>query len=239
MSKVLVYANPTEATAATVDWLANQVEDPATRNVMVAGGNTPLALYAAVAEKRPKVSHLNIFALDEYVGVPLDEPRNCANLLRRTVVEAWNTNANRYFPLSSLESGAHRSILEHEDRIQSLGGLDLVILGLGKNGHIGFNEPGSVSDSPGRLLPLDETSLEANRQWFGGDYAPCLGVTTGMKTLLAARTVLILAFGSLKSGAVAAMLEGPPDPACPASLLQIHDNVRYVLDETAAGGIQV
>jgi glucosamine-6-phosphate deaminase len=232
--EILVYPNPTEATTATADWLAQKLADPTIRNVMVAGGNTPLALYAAVAERRPNVSHLNLFALDEYVGVPLDEPRNCANLLRRTVVEAWGAPVNRYFPLSSLEAEAHRSILEHEARIDSLGGLDLVILGLGKNGHIGFNEPGSTSDSPGRLLPLDEISIEANRQWFEGDYAPSLGVTTGMKTLLAARSILLLAFGTLKAPAVAAMLEGSCDPACPASLLQQHANVRYVIDEAAA-----
>ncbi|MFP6646228.1 MAG: 6-phosphogluconolactonase [Candidatus Latescibacterota bacterium] len=118
--------------------------------------------------------------------------------------------------------------------IRLAGGLDVLVLGLGKNAHIGFNEPGSDADSIGRVLPLTPTSIDANREWFGDEHAPDMGVTTGMKTLLEAKTILLLAFGAAKSTAVEAMLDGPPTPACPASFLQVHPDTHIFIDTAAA-----
>lgn len=109
-----------------------------------------------------------------------------------------------------------------------------MILGLGKNGHVGFNEPGSEPQSAGRVLPLSRISIEANREWFGGDYAPSLGVTTGMRTLLSMCCVMILAFGEHKADAVVRMIEGSPTSACPASYVQDHPNSHVFLDRQAA-----
>lgn len=201
---------------------------------MVAGGRTPLGLYDNVARRKLPLSRLNIFALDEYLGVPNDEPRSCANLLRRTVVQAWGVPAVQYYCLTSCEDLGAASIAQHEETIRALGGLDLVILGLGQNGHIGFNEPGSEADSIGRVLSLSPISVEANRQWFHGDYAPTRGVTVGMRTILSARSVLLLAFGLAKAVAVAAMLEGPETSSCPASYLRGHASALVFLDHQAA-----
>ena len=107
-------------------------------------------------------------------------------------------------------------------------------MGLGKNAHIGFNEPGSAADSIGRMLQLTPTSIDANREWFGGDYAPDKGATTGMKTLLEAKTILLLAFGAAKAAAVYAMMKGPQTPDCPASFLQSHPDTHVFLDAAAA-----
>ena len=224
-------------TLAAADWLAAKLVAPGTRNVMFAGGNTPLALYAEISQRKLPLAHLHAFALDEYVGVPEEEPRNCANLIRRTAIEPWGIPANQYHPVSSLEARAEKVIREHEAKIRAAGGIDVLILGLGKNGHIGFNEPGSVVDSEGRLLPLSETSIKANREWFGGDYAPAKGVTTGMKLLLEARTVLLLAFGAAKAVAAQAMIEGPQSSDCPASFLQRHADTHIFLDQAAAGNL--
>jgi glucosamine-6-phosphate deaminase len=222
------------ATDAACDWLVEMLLKPTTRNVMVAGGNTPLALYGQVARRNLPLDHLHIFALDDYVGVPQDDPRNCANLLLRTVVRAWGIPAAQYHFLSTVEDEAARTIARHEERIRAAGGLDLIVLGLGRNGHIGFNEPGSEADSTGRVLSLSPVSVEANRDWFQGQYAPCRGVTTGMATILSARSVLLLAFGSAKASAVAAMIEGPQTPTCPASYLQGHASTFVFLNDEAA-----
>jgi glucosamine-6-phosphate deaminase len=201
---------------------------------MVAGGNTPLQLYAQVAQRRLPLSHLNIFALDEYIGVPRREPRNCANQLRQAVVEAWNVPSTQYWFLSSSEREAAESIGQYEETIRSLGGLDVIILGLGRNGHIGFNEPGSDQDSVGRVVPLSEVSVDANRRRFVGEYAPTRGVTTGMRTILSARSLMLLAFGALKADAVVGMIEGEQAPSCPASYLRSHPSAFVFLDEQAA-----
>ncbi len=229
-----IHPNADLANGAAADLLAAWLTAPGVRNVMVAGGNTPLDLYQRVAARRLALAHLKVFALDEYVGVPLDEPGNCANLLRRSVAEAWGVPPDRFFAVSSLEADAAASVAAHEQRIEDSGGLDVLILGLGQNGHLGFNEPGSARDSAARALDLDRISIEANRKWFGGSYAPAKGVTVGMKTILAARRVIILAFGSHKMAAAFAMARGPVHDGCPASFLQEHPCVHAFLDEAAA-----
>jgi glucosamine-6-phosphate deaminase len=231
---VRIFSSAQQATDAAGEWLATELLAAETKNIMVAGGNTPLALYAQVAQRNLPLQQLRVFALDEYVGVPKDEPRNCANLIRSSVVEAWKLFPEQYWSISSSADEAEESIAQHEATLRAAGGLDLMILGLGRNGHIGFNEPGSTRESVGRVVPLSDTSIEANRQWFAGAYAPSRGATTGMKTILAARCVLLLAFGPLKSDAVVQMIEGPQTPACPASFLQTHPKALVFLDADAA-----
>jgi len=236
--QVSIHATADEANAAAADCLADWLTDPRTRTFMPAAGNTPLELYRRIAERRISLGALTVFALDEYVGVPLDEPRNCANLMRRCVQEAWRIPADQFHTISSLEAEALASVREHEQKIMAAGGIDVLVLGLGRNGHLGFNEPGSAADSTGRVLDLERISIAANREWFGGDYAPAKGVTVGLKTILAAERILILAFGSHKSAAVQAMVEGDRDVRCPASLLQGHPGVRLFLDQDAAAGLR-
>jgi len=236
--KFSIYPNAASANAAAAELLAGWLSVATTRNVMVAGGNSPLDLYRRIAERRLSLSHLNIFMLDEYVGVPLEEPRNCANLLRYEVAEAWGTPVGQFFRISSLPDKALASVREHERLILQAGGLDIAILGLGRNGHIGFNEPGSPRNCEGRLVPLEPISVEANRQWFGGDYAPTIGVTTGLRTILAARRILALAYGKHKAFAVRAMVKGPQTVQCPGSLLQDHPNTWLFLDAQASADLK-
>ena len=231
-----VHPTPDEANAAAADLLAGWLTASNTRTIMVAAGNSPLDLYSRVAARRLNLAHLTVFALDEYVGVPLTEPRNCANLLRRTVGNAWGIPTEQFHVVSSERECALESVRDHERRIEEAGGLDVLILGLGQNGHLGFNEPGSAFDSPGRLLELEPISVEANRSWFNGEHAPTHGVTVGMKTVLAARRILLLAFGPHKSTAVSAMTGGPITPICPASSLRTHADVSVFLDTAAAAG---
>lgn len=228
-----VHPSPELATQAAADLLGGWLVQPGVRNVMLAGGNTPLDLYRQIADRRLPLAHLNLFALDEYVGVPVEEPRNCANLIRRTAVEPWDVPDRQYFTVSSSESQALQSVLDHERRIEAAGGIDVLVLGLGRNGHLGFNEPGSGKDSGARVLDLDPISIEANRQWFGGDYAPSRGATVGMRTILAARRIVILACGDHKAEAVRDLLEGPVSSRCPASFLQRHPETSFLIDRRA------
>jgi len=233
-----VYSDAGSANAAAAEWLAEALSGAGVRNVMPAGGNTPLEMYGRIAGYGKGMGHLRVFMLDEYVGVPPDEARNCANLIRTTVVEPWGVPAAAFHRVSSVAEEALASVREHERRIADAGGLDLVVLGLGRNGHLGFNEPGSGEDSEGRIVELSAVSVEANREWFGGRYAPDRGVTVGLKTILAARRVLLLAYGEAKAAAVAGMVEGTPGPECPASYLQGHPRTRVFVDVAAAAGLR-
>ena len=236
--KINVFQSAPEANAAAAELLSTWLTEKSTRNFMPAAGNTPLELYRLVAEKRLDLSHLNIFILDEYVGVPNGEPRNCTNLLRRGVQQAWRIPEAQFHAISSEENNALATVLEHEAKIDRAGGLDAVVLGLGQNGHLGFNEPGSAIDSTARVLPLEKISVEANRKWFEGKYAPDKGVTIGLKTILAAKRILIMAYGPHKTDAVRAMVKGPRGSQCPASFLQGHSEVHAFLDESAAAGLK-
>lgn len=237
--RLSIHPDVTSANAAAADLLADWLQTPGVRNVMLPGGNTPLELYRLIAARRLVLDHLHVFALDEYVGVPLDEPLNCANLIRRSAVEPWKVPLDQYAWVSSVASEAESSVKEHEARIERAGGLDVLVLGLGQNGHLGFNEPGSTEDSGARIVDLDPVSVEANQRWFGGRYAPNKGATVGMKTILSARRVLVLAYGAHKAAAVKAMVRGPRSPACPASWLQSHPAVTVVLDAAAASALDV
>ena len=234
---ISIHPNVDQANSAAAECLADWLRHPGMRNVMVAGGNTPLELYRRIAAQRLPLTQLNVFVLDEYVGVPLEELRNCANLLRRSVGDAWGIPRAQYFTVSSLERDALASVQEHERRIANTGGLDVIVLGLGQNGHLGFNEPGSAEDSLARVLELEQSSIEANCKWFGGDYAPAKGATVGLRMILDARHVLIMAYAARKTLSVKAMVEGPRDSRCPASFLQGHPDTRLFLDEAAASNL--
>ena len=231
---VEVFDSATEANAAAAELLSGWLTEKSTRNFMPAAGNTPLELYRLVAEQRLDLSHLHVFILDEYVGVPKTEPRNCTNLLRRGVQQTWRIRGDQFHAISSEEDDALETVLKHEEKIDHAGGLDVVVLGLGQNGHLGFNEPGSAVDSTGRIVPLEKISVEANRKWFEGKYAPDKGVTVGLKTILAAKRILLMAYGEHKTDAVHAMVKGPIGPHCPASFLQKHSAVHVFLDKSAA-----
>lgn len=235
--RIGIFRDAAAATRAAADDLSATLSLPNTRTLMVAGGNTPIDLYREIAGRGLPLRHLNVFVLDEYVGVPDFDPRTCTNLLRRTVAEAWNVPAAQYFGLSPVDGFALASVRDHEARIGRMGGLDAIILGLGRNGHLGFNEPGSEPESGARVLGLDESSIQANRRWFGGDYAPSKGATVGLSTVVAARHTWMLAFGEPKAAAVRAMVKGPPDLSCPASWLQGAADVRVFLDRAAAAGL--
>jgi glucosamine-6-phosphate deaminase len=230
--RVTVYQTAGRASRAAADVMAGRLGD--IRTLVVAGGNSPRELYRYVAGRRPAVDRLNVFTLDEYLGVPVDHPGTCANLLRREVAGAWGLPTAQFHWLSSRIEDAPAVLAEHEQKLAALGGIDAIVLGLGKNGHLGFNEPGSAADSPSRVLDLTPTSISSNAEWFGGEYAPDRGVTLGLGTLLAARRVLLVAFGSAKADAVHDTVVVPPGEACPGSWLQKHPDAHLFLDVAAA-----
>lgn len=229
---VHVFPDAGAATNAAADLVARLLT--AARAVMLPGGNSPLRLYGELVTRRIDLAETEFFVLDEYLGVPDSDPRTCSNLIWRTFGEPAQVDRERFHRLPSDPRPAPAAIAAHERAIAAVGGLDLVILGLGVNGHLGFNEPGSAPDSPGRVVELAPTSVAANRAWFGGDYAPDRGVTTGLATVFAARRVVLLAFGPAKAAAVSRMQSPSPGLDSPPSWLQQHRMCDAFLDEAAA-----
>ncbi|MGH2632241.1 MAG: glucosamine-6-phosphate deaminase [Tepidiformaceae bacterium] len=199
-------------------------------------GNTPLSVYAALhemAEARPGLlaTIRRAFAIDEYV-CPRDHPasnraffaRHWSTIPGAPPVEQFDPEA------AALDAEAVRMVAE----LAGAGGLDIAVVGVGTNGHLAFNEPGSAVDSTARLVQLAPESRVASARTFGPD-APRQGLTLGLSELLGARRVLLLANGPAKATIVARALRGPVTSDCPASFLQQHQGLTVVLDEAAAG----
>lgn len=209
----------------------------------VATGSTPSPVYRALARAMRStpldLSRARAFALDEYVGIDPRLPQSYRSVIDAEVTEPLGFDRR----LVSVPDGSATDLAAaasaYEASIDSIGGVDLQILGIGHNGHIGFNEPGSAHDSLTRVVDLAEETREANARFFDGDVdlVPRQAMTQGIGTILKARSIVLLAFGSGKAEAVAQALEGPIDQASPASALRRHADVTILLDKAAASSL--
>lgn len=203
----------------------------------LATGSTPLPVYDAL---RPRlagvdVSHVRGFALDEYVGIAPEHPESYRSVIAREVVEPLGLDPDRIrVPDGSLEGIEHAGE-DYEAAITAAGGVDLQILGIGTDGHIGFNEPGSSFASLTRVKTLTEQTREDNARFFDSiDDVPRHCITQGLGTIMRARHLVLLAFGEGKAEAVAGAVEGPVTASLPGSAIQLHPHATVVVDDAAA-----
>lgn len=212
----------------------------------LATGSSPLGLYAelaaAVESGRLDLRTARGFALDEYVGLPAGHPQSYREVLLREVCAPLGLPPERlHVPDGSGrdEAALVAGAADYERRIAQAGGVDVQILGIGANGHLGFNEPGSALSSRTRVKRLSERTRSDNARFFGEpDDVPTHCVTQGLGTLLDARRLVLVASGAGKAAAVAAALEGPLSASCPGSVLQWHADVTAIVDEAAASRLR-
>ncbi|SDF00874.1 glucosamine-6-phosphate deaminase [Limimaricola pyoseonensis] len=203
----------------------------------LATGRTPLAVYAALRERIApgglRLDHATFFNLDEYAGLPPGHPASFASYMRRELFDPASVPEGRWHLPDG--NGGPAEADGYEAAIAAAGGIGLQLLGIGRNGHVGFNEPGAAHDSRTRRVRLTEQTRQANAPDFpAGTPVPEHAVTMGIGTILEAREILLLATGAAKAEALAAALEGPVTEAVPASALQRHPRVT-VLCDVAAG----
>ena len=203
--------------------------------LVVATGRTPMGSYARLAHDLPARSALSlrVFQLDEYVGVAPDDLRSLAAWTRRSFVDPLGVDPDSVVWLDGLADDLVAACQEYDDAVAAVGGLDLAVLGLGPNGHLGFNEPPSDPSSRTREVPLSEASLTSNAAYAPGLPVPRTALTAGLDVLLAARRVVLLVSGSGKGEIVHRALEGPVTPEVPASFLQQHPELMIVVDRDA------
>jgi glucosamine-6-phosphate deaminase len=205
----------------------------------LATGSSPLAIYAELArevdEKGLDCAGVRAFALDEYVGLPAGHPESYRAVLERDVITPLRMNpANVQVPDGGAADLA-AACADYEARIAAIGPVDLQILGIGANGHIGFNEPTSSFASRTRIKTLAPKTRADNARFFpSADDVPMHCLTQGLGTILDARTLVLVAQGEAKADAVAKMVEGPVSSMCPGSALQLHRDANVFVDEAAA-----
>ncbi len=206
----------------------------------VATGSTPLPVYEALAARvrsgAVDVSEARIAQLDEYVGLPVDHPESYRSVLRREVLEPLGLGADAFLGPDGSDEDVVGACASYEKALAAAGGVDFQLLGIGTDGHIGFNEPCSSLSSRTRIKTLTEQTRADNARFFDGDVeqVPHHVITQGVGTILEARHVVLLATGASKADAVAASVEGPLAAVCPASALQLHPHATVVVDEAAA-----
>lgn len=209
-----------------------------------ATGRTPIEMYRRLAGmfKAGQLSFRKTtsFNLDEYLGILPDNPQSYRAFMDREFFDQVDIDKHRtHLPACGAGENPRLIGARYEAMIRAAGGIDLQVLGIGKNGHVGFNEPGSSLGSRTRIKTLTAKTMEDNKSLFSqGEFQPRLAITMGIATIMEARRILLLATGAAKAAAVSAMVEGPVTAACPASILQMHEHVAVLLDEAAAAGLK-
>ena len=211
----------------------------------LATGSSPLAIYDELAARSAagEVSFANArgFTLDEYVGLPAEHPETYHNVIRRDFVDRVDFGPDAVHGPDGLATDIPAFCASYEAAIADAGGVDLQILGIGTDGHIGFNEPGSSLASRTRIKTLTKQTRIDNARFFDGDIdqVPTHCITQGLGTIMAARQIVLVASGASKAEAVHHMAEGPVSALWPATILQHHPHVTVLLDEAAASRLQL
>ena len=206
----------------------------------LATGSTPLALYRELISLKLDWRKIATFNLDEYVGLPSQHPQSYHSYIWENFFRHVNiTKKNVHIP-DGLAKDIPKFCAKYEKQIRAAGGIDLQLLGIGTDGHIGFNEPTSSLASRTRIKTLTPQTRRDNARFFGGeDKVPHHVITMGIGTILEARHCVLLAFGKSKARAVAEAVEGPVTAMNPASALQLHPKVTLFLDVAAASELKL
>ena len=209
----------------------------------LATGKTPLGIYEGLIrlyrERKMDFSDVRAFSLDEYLGLPDDHSQSFAFYMQQNFFQHINIKEENIYRLSGFPEDVEAHCHEYEKKIQTAGGIDIQILGIGRNGHIGFNEPSSSLSSRTRIKTLTEDTIASNAPFFRDKSdIPRYCLTMGIGTILESRTILLLASGKEKSWAIQQSVEGPITATIPASILQLHTMAKIIIDEEAAAQLE-
>jgi glucosamine-6-phosphate deaminase len=239
MTEIIVVKDENSAGELVAKHIAARIASNPKFILGVATGSTPVKVYDSLAKivksEGIDVSKVQGFALDEYVGIDLNHPESYNQVIKRDVVENIGfTPENFHVPNGALET-IETAGADYDAMIRKAGGVDLQILGIGRDGHVGFNEPGSSLASRTRIKTLTKETKEDNARFFDSiDEVPSHCITQGVGTIMEAKHLVLLAFGKTKAEAIHAGFEGPITSSVTASVLQLHPHVTVVLDEAAA-----
>lgn len=218
--------------ARTVERLVAEKPDAV---IGLATGSSPVPLYEALAENKPNLSDVRWFALDEYVGLPAGHPQSYAETIRREVCDPLGLDTARVHLPDVHRPDLAQAAADYENLIRGVGGVDLQVIGLGHNGHLAFNEPGTAFGSRTRVEALADRTRRANARFFPSlADVPTHCVTQGLATILDARRLLLIVRGADKAEILHRALTGPVSPNCPGSVLQLHPDVIAFADPEAA-----
>ncbi len=222
------------------DYLAEVIATRPDAAVVFPTGETPMGVYRELAARYRSggidATRLRVFQLDEYLGIPPDDHRSLFRWMQKALIGPLGIPMANVVRLSANSSDPWSACRAYDEAVRAAGGFDLAVLGLGPNGHLGFNEPPSTPDSTTRAVELAEESIDSNaRYWGHRDRVPRKAITAGMDVLLAARRTLLVVSGEHKRGILHRTIEGPVAPEVPASYLQLTPDLTVLADGAAWG----
>ena len=233
-----VVAGPDEVAEGAAETIAAVIAARPASTVVIATGRTPMRTYARLSVRAGAGLHtasVRAFQLDEYVGVGPDDERSLAGWMDRSFVEPLGIDPSTVVRLDGADDDVASVCEGYARAVRAAGGLDLAILGLGPNGHLGFNEPPSDPTSPTRAVDLSAASLASNESYWGRGRVPRRAITAGMDVLLGAKCVVLIVTGESKRDILRRTVRELPTPSVPASFLQRHPDVRVIADRAAWG----
>jgi len=234
MAEVVIVESADAAGEIAADAIENLVRTKPDAVLGLATGSTPLTTWRALAARGLDLSAVRGFALDEYVGLEPGHSESYRSVITREVVEPLGLTPS-LVRVPADEGPLEFAGADYERAIDEAGGVDLQVLGIGRTGHVGFNEPGSSFASLTRVKTLTEQTRLDNARFFDSiDEVPTHCVTQGLGTIMRAKHLVLLAFGSAKAEVLAGAVEGPLTASLPGSLVQLHPRVTVIVDEAAA-----
>jgi glucosamine-6-phosphate deaminase len=241
---VLLNSSYEELSREAARIVAATVKNKPSVTLGLATGSTTLGMYKELVrlhrEQELDFSKVGTFNLDEYLGLAAEHPQSFHCFMQENFFAHVNIQErNIHIPDGTIGGDYEEYCAAYESAIREAGGIDLQILGIGRNGHVGFNEPTSSFGSRTRLKVLTNETIEDNRKFFGaGEEMPQCAITMGIGTILEAKKILLLATGEAKAEAVADAIEGPLTASVTASCLQLHPDVTFVIDEAAGARLK-
>ena len=238
--QIIIVDDKQQVAITAAKWVAKNIHKKVNPVLGLAAGSTPIPLYQQLIKmyQAGLISFKNItsFNLDEYLGLSTKSKQSYRHFMNINLFNYIDIEKSKtHFPTCDQGQDARSQGLLYEDKIQRAGGVGLQVLGIGTNGHIGFNEPKSSLDSRTRVAALTQQTLADNSRLFKQDeFQPSFAMTMGIATILDARCILLMATGKNKAQAVNSMINGSLSTQCPASALQQHKNTVIVLDKAAA-----
>ncbi|MBC47308.1 MAG: glucosamine-6-phosphate deaminase [Thiotrichales bacterium] len=242
--RVVILPTEKEASHFAADFIEKFITEKNNSILGLATGSSVLLTYAALIEKynRGDISFKKVitFNLDEYIGLEPNHKQSYRYYMSQKLFGHIDINENNIHIPECLHGDFESTCRYYESKIKNYGGIDLQLLGVGSNGHIGFNEPTSSLKSRTRVKTLTKNTIINNARFFDeSESQPSIAITMGIGTIMEAKNILLLGLGQHKSKAVADLVEGPLSSFCPGSVLQNHENAIVVLDQLAASSLKL
>ncbi|RDI41390.1 glucosamine-6-phosphate deaminase [Falsibacillus pallidus] len=241
---IIETANYEEMSRKAADYLVKLVSAKKDAVLGLATGSTPHGLYSEMVEDHKmngtSYEQIRTVNLDEYIGLPSTDPNSYHTFMRKRLFDWIDIKSENTHIPNGQAGSLEKECLRYEQMIENLGGIDLQVLGIGHNGHIGFNEPGTSFNSSTHVVELAESTKKANSRFFASlDEVPTQAITMGIKTIMKSKEILLLVSGSSKAETLQKLIHGPFTEDFPASILQRHPNVTIIADQDALSLLRI